>query len=371
MHKLAIVGSHPATREGAPYDDPEYDIWGFNEACQLPWMKRWTACMQLHREISYTSLTNWVNKNHWTWLQEDHGKDSVIWMQEYDCRVPNSQKYPLDEICKEYPAFSPLKADDHWFTSTASYALALAMFLGYKTVDIYGVELSSNTEYSYQLQNWIYVIGVAKGAGLTVNLHSGREHFQDRLYAYQGEIQIEREWFAARSSEMEAQWQAKEQTAKILKGRLDSVILDHKFDKVVELITTLRDLMIDSGQLSGAMEEARRYSTREDLVSRQEYERRSAKAQQDGEGHRAMMYHNNGKCELMFNIWKQTNDYKNLAVLRQFIGETLKEAYDTGAHVGIARENLEYMNQFDNRLQAAGGQRAITAQVGQLEEISK
>jgi hypothetical protein len=63
---LAIVGSHPATREYAPYDDTRFEIWLFNEAAQKPSVyKRWDGLLQIHKEQVYSSLTNWVNKDHW------------------------------------------------------------------------------------------------------------------------------------------------------------------------------------------------------------------------------------------------------------------------------------------------------------------
>ena len=66
LPSLAIVGSHPDTRENAPFDNPEYDIWLFNEAPMKPEVyKRWTSVLQIHKENVYSSGTNWVNEDHW------------------------------------------------------------------------------------------------------------------------------------------------------------------------------------------------------------------------------------------------------------------------------------------------------------------
>ncbi|KKL56773.1 hypothetical protein LCGC14_2242040, partial [marine sediment metagenome] len=98
LRSLAIVGSHPDTRENAPFDDPAFEIWLYNEAPQKPEVyKRWDACLQIHLEEVYTATHNWVNADHWEWLQKDHG-DRRIYMHDVDPRVPNSVKYPLDDI---------------------------------------------------------------------------------------------------------------------------------------------------------------------------------------------------------------------------------------------------------------------------------
>jgi hypothetical protein len=139
LKSLAIVGSHPDTRELAPYQSSGFDIWLFNEAAMKPEVyRRWDALLQIHKPEVYASENNWVNKDHWTWLQQDHGK--VIWMQDVDPRVPNSRKYPLDEILKLTPF--------HYLRSTPAMALALGIYLGYTDIWLYGSELSSNTEYT-------------------------------------------------------------------------------------------------------------------------------------------------------------------------------------------------------------------------------
>ena len=103
MKKLAIVGSHPDTRELAPYQDDSYEVWLFNEAPQKPEVyPRWDKSFQMHKPEVYASEHNWVNQDHWNWLQQDHG-DKTIWMIERDERVPNSQRYPIEEVRKLVP----------------------------------------------------------------------------------------------------------------------------------------------------------------------------------------------------------------------------------------------------------------------------
>jgi hypothetical protein len=359
MKKLAIVGSHIATRSDAPYDDPDYEIWLFNEAPMADWCKRWDAILQLHNPEIYSSPTNWVNDGHWAWLQQDHGIGKTIYLQAQDERVPNSVRYPLDEICASLPG-----ANNRWFMSSAAYALALALYLGYETIDIYGVELSSNTEYSYQLPNWLYWLGIAYGMGVKIGLYSGQVHFAERLYGFEGETQLPRDHFIKRVAGLEAGYKQAEWDLKKAKAALDDAMLNRKYSSILALITDMREVSIACGEISGAMAEADKYSHRDDPISRQEFERRAAQAERDGEGYSATMYHAGGKAEYVLNVWRDTGNFEALRQLRLFLQEQARAAYDLGAHLGISRENKDYMIEFDNRLTAAGGVRTLAAMNG-------
>ena len=88
MKTLAIVGSHPATRDNAPWDNHSIDIWVFNEAAREAWVKRWDAVFQLHKPTIYRNPNNRTDPKHWEWLQQVHGKP--IYMQAHDPMVPDS-----------------------------------------------------------------------------------------------------------------------------------------------------------------------------------------------------------------------------------------------------------------------------------------
>ncbi len=348
---LAIVGSHSATRELAPYDDPRFEIWLFNEsAMKAEIYRRWDALLQIHLPEVYTSLENWVNKDHWNWLQQDHG-DKKIYLQDIDLRVPNSVKYPLDGILSMVPY--------RYLRSSPAMALALAIYLGYKEIWLYGSELSSNTEYAYQATNYAFWIGFAHGRGIDLHLECWQAEFNQPIYGYEGEAQIDRAYFSERFAEHERAWQTNEKTLAELKNRLDRAMLEAKFDKVGQLSLELQTVALVAGESSGAMSEAERYSQRVDPISRQEFERVSANAFNNGEKVRESMWHAGGKCEYVWNVWKQTGRLEALNQLRTFLKERTQLAYDTGAMLGIYRENIGYLNKYDEVVTALGGKRAL------------
>jgi hypothetical protein len=358
MHKLAITGTHPDTRGNAPFDNPDYDIWVFNEAPQADWCKRWTSVFQMHKREVYESPNNMVNVTHWDWLQQDHGIDKTVWMQEVDDRVPNSNRFPLDEI-KMFLA----GAEYGMFTSTAAQSLALALYLGYEHIEVYGVDLSSNTEYAYQLPGWLYWVGVAKamiGPGLV--LKSGLQHFTNRVYGYEGETQIDRDWFAGRAEHWESEKRDNETSLKKLRDRFQKALAEGRADRIPDIIIQSQDVTIKLGHAAGSLQEAQMYSGRDDPIARQQFERRGAQAQIDGDQKKDAMNKVLGSLEYVFNAWKNNaNNGAALNQLRTFYDQYLQRAVDVGGNLGVMQENYVYMNEYDSRITAAGGERTLKA----------
>ena len=366
MKKLAIVGTHTLTRHLAPYDDPDCDIWVFNESGQAnaefyryeldkQWCKRWDAIIQIHKPEVYRSQTNWVINSHWDWLQRNHG-DKVIWMQGVDPLVPNSKRYPLDEIIAIVPG-----AKYRWFTSSVSYAAALAIYQGYKDVGFYGLDMESNTEYGYQLPNFIYWIGVMEGLGINLYHVSNKQYFSEKLYGYEGELQIDRNYFADRVTNLRAQWKEKESLSNKLKDRIIDAIVERKVNDIPKLMIDWRATAIEAGRFSGAENEAANYAKREDHISRQEFERRAAQAAKDSDEVKEKMYVLTGNFEYVYNAWVQTGQYQPLEQMRKFLQAAIAMAYELGGKHGAYVENLEYIKEYDDRLQAAGGVRTQIA----------
>jgi hypothetical protein len=170
---LAIVGTHPRTRGNAPWNDDDIDIWVLNEAAQSMWVQgRVDGLIQLHLPPIYRSTHNKTDREHWDWLQQMH--NFPIYMQAVDPDVPASVRYPLDEIQQMLLSdfidgttgkpFTP-------FTNSISYCLALALRLGYKRIMMYGVEMESNTEYSYERENVAFWQGLAVGRGARLEMY--------------------------------------------------------------------------------------------------------------------------------------------------------------------------------------------------------
>ena len=358
MKKLAIVGSHPATRDQAPWDDAEYEIWVFNEAPMAKWCKRWDVCVQIHPREIYQSENNWIDKGYWAWLQQEHG-ERVIYLHEKDERVPNSETYPLDEIIERVPG-----GRLRWIKSGPAYGLALALLKGYKTIGFWGMDMASNTEYSYQLPNWQFWIGVAMGMEVEIVKLSNEAYFGGRLYGFEGEVQLPVEWFEAQALEAKDSFEKSDKALKMAKQRLGEVLLERKPERFKGYLKITEDAAIACGNAAGLEGEAKHYLAKSDPVSRQEFERRSAVAQIGGQEQLQEMYHLGGTLEYVYVVYVSTGNYEALKQVREYIEQKIKAAYDCGARDGAFKLNQSAMREYDERVQMAGGQRSVQAVMG-------
>ncbi len=172
MKTVAIVGTHIDTRANAPYANQDVDIWVMNQAAQASWTPRYTACFQLHEEA--VLQVNQYNTEHWNWLTQKHGKP--VYMFEVNPKVPDSVKYPLDEIVKSLPC------EPRMFSSTVAYMLALAAYLKYDKVLLYGMEMTWESEYGYQREGFTYWVGLLQGMGIIVERYCADNVFVRPLY---------------------------------------------------------------------------------------------------------------------------------------------------------------------------------------------
>jgi hypothetical protein len=278
-------------------------------------------------------------------------------MLEADARVPNAVRYPMEGVLSQTPR--------QYLRSSPAMALALAIYLGYKDISLYGSELTSNTEYHYQATNYTYWVGFADGRpDINLNLQCWQQEFNQPIYGLQGELQIESDHFQRVFNDHEKAYKMKLKSFDKLKDRLKTAMQETKFEKVGELSIDLENAAISTGESFGAMNEAERYSERTDHVSRQEFERKSAQAQLDGESTDKLMHHEGGKCEYVWNVWQMTGSLEALNQLRTFMDKKTELAFQTGKELGIFRENYAFMTEYDERIEAVGGRRAVAQALG-------
>ena len=197
-HTIAIVGFAPTTRDIAPYDDPDVEIWGLNEAYNFDLLTRWDRWFQIHQQWSYRRPENRNDPGHWEWLQEVH--EFPIYMQDVDPLVPASVKLPLQEIID---TFLPnvkrgVDKDIEYFTSSYAY---LAGFAGYLhrdnlenlRVETYGFEMSTMTEYHYQKGSTEFWMGLLAGKGADIWVPGDCKLLHGLKYGYEVTQMINRQ----------------------------------------------------------------------------------------------------------------------------------------------------------------------------------
>ena len=194
LKTVAIVGSHPSARKSAPWDDYSIPIWVLNDAGQKA--PRCNAVIQLHDVSVYSDPLNYeprptgafakASETFWEWMQRRRGVP--IYMQDVDPRVPDSVKYPLDDVFGElwnveqgHRDLRPLR----YLTSSASAAIALALYQGYDELHIYGIENALDSEYRKQQEGLMFWQGYAAGRGVTLKIHCQDKVFRAPIYGYQ------------------------------------------------------------------------------------------------------------------------------------------------------------------------------------------
>lgn len=189
---VAIVGSNPLTRDQAPWVKGAIDIWLFNEA-PAGWAKgrRCSALFQMHLPDIFRSHINRNVEDYHLWLQEEHS--FPIYMIEQYPDVPSSVKFPMREIKRSLPFPKAGAEPKYYFTNSVGYAVALAIHQGYERIELYGVEMASETEYVHQRSCVMLWMGIALGMGIEFIVHSGTGFLDAPLYGYEGGFMVDRQ----------------------------------------------------------------------------------------------------------------------------------------------------------------------------------
>ncbi len=216
---VAMVGFAVTSRDQAPWDDMDTEIWGLNEAATQPWMKRWDRWFQLHPEENFNRTTNTNDPDHPLWLRKSH--DKPIYLQDKFDYIPDSVRYPIEEIVREY---------GNYLTSSFSYMIALAMLEGFERIELYGFEMGTLTEYHFQKAGAEYLIGMALGMGIEVYIPENCSLCTGKMYGYETMELPFRQILEARKSQLSETIPTKSNDADFAKGEVSAVM------KVIDLL---------------------------------------------------------------------------------------------------------------------------------------
>lgn len=183
LRKVIIIGTgtgHNLAPNIKDVDD-ETELWGCNGVVVTYDLHK---SFQIHSEVFMEDPST---KKEFDRINE---LNIPVMMQDKYPGIPNSVKYPLEEIIKEF--------DCDYLTNSIDYELAYAIYLGVKEIDMYGINMVVGGEYAYERPGCSYWIGYARRGGIKVTIY-GKESsllkcYGLRLYGY-NRSQIEREQF--------------------------------------------------------------------------------------------------------------------------------------------------------------------------------
>lgn len=261
---VALVGSAKRTRDLAPWNDLAVEIWGINEALAYPWMKRASAMFQMHQRWSFTRESNPNDPHHWAWLQELH--PFPVYMQEAFPDIPSAQKYPLAWVLDK------LKARPY-FTGTVAYMLALALAYEFERIELYGIELASDSEWFYQRDCVTYWLGIAQGRGVEIYLPEESTLLKAKLYGYEGGRLIERLFFEQRYHKLKKFYNESDLVLKTIAAEVKVLAElpdeeETKYPRLQEAIEKERAALVQRSAWLGALKECEAYLEEYDQLAR-------------------------------------------------------------------------------------------------------
>jgi len=175
--RIGIVG-YTASRAEAPYDNPEWELWGMNNLHQFVDPHKFARWYNLHPldEIG-------KDAQHVTWLQQWQG--CPVWLldpHEGDPDVPSladrtgwpqATALPTRHLRERFPDY---------YTNTVSWQLGHALYEAHLSEDyvlaeigLWGIDMAVNSEYSAQRPSVELFIGIAMGLGVEITLPKGSD----------------------------------------------------------------------------------------------------------------------------------------------------------------------------------------------------
>jgi len=372
-----IMGSHPGTRNDFDWTRTDCDIWVFNEVLSRPepWCKRADAVWQMHDPAIWRNPLNRNDPKHYEWLKTQT-QYPVIMQQDYTPEVPMSIAYPKDDIFKtlldKFPPYS---------TSSVAYSIAYAIYLGYKKIEMYGVEMETNTEYFYQRTAIAFWLALAIGRGIEVEAHC--TIFNDPLYGFDGDINLPREAYIS-AIKMHLKMRETEQTvfnslSLAFNNRIKALVDNREgMDALKASISQLLESISKLGQIDGALSECNRYLAKADamikesnkfLIVRQEYEG-AVKANQKKYEELSQVANMGmlSAMQILETVTTTGNVKKRSERVQRFVDAlnvNIKSGQGAGHCFGAMEFNRRCIQELDAKIRAAGGSKSYEALTGE------
>jgi len=177
MKQLNLIGCAEGWQD-APYSD---ECWGITN---LPIKRDVTRCLDMHdftwtKKQWFEHYLVWAGghygRNYLTERTKNRGKKTDALFNKinelkipfYSVRaypqVPTSAAYPFKEISEFFKT--------SLFVSTADFAIAMAIYEGFTSIDFYGFKMSAGDEYEHQVPSCNFWIGLATGMKIKCKVH--------------------------------------------------------------------------------------------------------------------------------------------------------------------------------------------------------
>lgn len=216
--RVAIVGAASSSVGMAPWTDDTYELWGMNQ-CFRNFERRPDRWFEIHLGEER------VDSGFPTYFDDLRMMGSPLYMVDVDPAFPQAVRYPLERVRQGTPAHM-----QRYFTSSASYMVALALEEGFETIALYGVDLTIGTEYELQkacLESWL---GYAAGRGVTIIVPPSSALFKTPfMYGYEPSrkwapvLKANKTFIDARIEELKRQYNEAQSTLQRIDGAISEL----------------------------------------------------------------------------------------------------------------------------------------------------
>lgn len=177
MRELAIVGNNTDINL-SPVFQSDKEIWV--TGAKGPTLPRFDVAFQMHQSDAWleghTFHRNWLYTNTTT----------PVFMRAVHPDIPMSTPYPFETAISMLRGVKlhgePLK----YFTSSPAYEIALAILLGFKKIELLGMDMV-DAEYERIREGFAFWTGFAAGRGVELEINCAASIFDKPLYGAQRE----------------------------------------------------------------------------------------------------------------------------------------------------------------------------------------
>lgn len=150
--KIALMGSAPSSRNLAPFNDPNWDIWSCSPPnYDLPRVDAWFELHNLDRKMAPPANRPYI---------ETIMKHPRVYITRKDPRFQNAIEFPWKPLVGKYGR--------DFFSSSLSWMMAFAIEQKPEKIGLWGVDMSANEEYGHQRPGLKFFMREAKLQGIQV-----------------------------------------------------------------------------------------------------------------------------------------------------------------------------------------------------------
>lgn len=193
MKKYAIVGTAPSWNR-TPWDDPDLFIGSLNDAYNIEGFQRADEWVDFHPLDKFffapdraegaprpVIFAHTIPPGHY--VRPAHHRDWLatqampVWLHpDYATQWPAAATWPS---ARPFPKAEIEAYFGRYFTSSPAWMLAHAIMRGFREIHIYGIHLSTESEYIEQRPGFEFLCGRVLGAGkMTTTIHEGIRRYE-------------------------------------------------------------------------------------------------------------------------------------------------------------------------------------------------